>query len=260
MTVRPYTEVTQRNARRWDAMAKYRPGMTVDQHRAGVSALEPEELDLLGNLHGIRVLHLACAVCDEGITMAILGAQVTGVDISPTHIRAGREKAAALGVDLDLRVGDMMALDDDLRDFDLVYISSGGICWVPDLDDWLTGVRGTLRSGGRILIAEHHPFWETMGVRGDRQLTVLRDSFGATTLLPAIADPTKHAIGTAETSDNDNTLQSFVWNIGALTTALIRNDFTIRALLELPYPDMYPGLGDAAACVPAVYRLMAEGG
>ena len=48
-----------------------------------------------------------------------------------------------------------------------------------------------------------------MGVVGDRQLTVLRDYFGATTL-SAIADASRSAIGTAETSDDDDTLQSFV--------------------------------------------------
>lgn len=166
MTSKTYTEIVRRNARRWEAMAIHRPGMTQDEHRAGVSALEPEELDLLGDLRGKRVLHLACSVCDEGITMALRGARVVGVDISETHVRVGREKAAALGVEVDLRVGNMMNLDADLRDFDLAYISSGGICWVPDLDDWLSGVRNALRPGGRILISEHHPFWETMGVAG----------------------------------------------------------------------------------------------
>jgi SAM-dependent methyltransferase len=158
-----------------------------------VSALEPEELDLLGDLGGQRVLHLACAVGDEGITMMSCGAQVVGVDISGTHIRMGRQKAEALGIDIELRVGDMMNLDEDLRDFDLVYISSGGICWVPDLDDWLAGVRTVLRPGGRMLISEHHPFWETMGVVGDRQLSVLRDYFG-TTMLSPVADASKSAM------------------------------------------------------------------
>jgi SAM-dependent methyltransferase len=254
-----YAQIVRHNARRWEAMAKHRPGMSIDQHRAGVSALDPEELDLLGGLREKRVLHLACSVCDEGITMATRGASVVGIDISPTHVRVGREKAAALGVDVELRVGDIMDLDDDLCGFDLVYIGTGGICWVPDLDDWLAGVRNALNPGGRILIAEHHPFWETMGVAGDRLLTVLSDYFGQTTL-PEIVDTSKSAIGTAETRDDDNELQSFVWGIGALVSALLRHDFRIAALLELPYSDMYRGLGEAATCIPAVYRLLAERG
>lgn len=257
MASQPYAEIVRRNARRWEAMAKHRSGMTLAEHRAGVSALDPVELELLGDLRGKRVLHLACSTCDEGITMAMRGAQVVGVDITETHVRVGRGKAAALGVAVDLRVGDMMRLDADLRDFDLVYISSGGICWVPDLDDWLAGVRDALKPGGRVLISEHHPFWETMGVAGDRQLTVLSDYFGQHEL-PEIADVTKSAIGTAETSDDENELQSFVWGIGTLVSALIRHDFQVVALVELPYPDMFRGLGDAADCVSAVYRLMGQ--
>jgi SAM-dependent methyltransferase len=257
MTLPPYTEIVRRNARRWEAMAKHRPGMTLDQHRAGVSALEPEELDLLGDLHGKRVLHLACSVCDEGITMATLGASVVGVDISPTHVRVGQAKADTLGVDVALRVGNMMRLDNDLHGFDLVYISTGGICWVPDLDDWLVGVKRALAPDGRVLISEHHPVWETLGVAGDRHLVVLSDYFGKRDL-PAIYDPVKSAIGTAETADDENMLQHFVWGIGTLVSALIRHEFRIVALLELPDAEMFRGLGEAAECVPAVYRLMGK--
>jgi SAM-dependent methyltransferase len=253
-----YAEFVQRNARRWEEMAKYRFGMTLEQHRAGVSAMEPGELDLRGDVRGQRVLHLACAV-DDGITMASHGARVVGVDIPETHVRMGREKAEALGIEIELRVGHMMNLDEDLRNFDLVHIGSGSLCWVPDLDDWLTGVRTVLRPGGRLLISEHHPFWETMGVAGDRQLTVLCDYFGATTL-SATADASRSAIGTAETSDDDNTLQSFVWGIGAVVSALLRHEFEVVAPVELPYPEMFVGVGEAADCVPAVYRLMGRRG
>ena len=82
-----YAEIVQRDARRWEAMAKHRLGMTLEQHRAGESALEPGELGLLGDVRGQRILHLACAV-DDGITMATHGARVVGVDISETHVDA----------------------------------------------------------------------------------------------------------------------------------------------------------------------------
>lgn len=250
-------EVVSRNARRWELMAQHRPGMSIEQHQAGVSALEPAELELLGDLRGKRVLHLACSVCDEGITLASHGASVLGIDISPTHVHMGQEKIAVLGVDVELRVGDMMRLDDDVSGFDLVYISSGGLCWVPDLDDWLAGVRRALKPRGQLLIAEHHPLWETLGVAGDRALTVLRDYFSQHALAPT-HDSSKQAIGAAQTSGSADELHSFVWGIGDLVTALVQNGFQILTLQELPYPDMYRGLGEAAACIPAVYLLLGQ--
>jgi hypothetical protein len=86
-------------------------------------------------------------------------------------------------------------------------------------------------------------------------LIVLSDYFGKHDL-PAIRDASKAAIGAAEISDDEHALQSFVWGIGAVVSALIRHDFQIVALLELPVAEMFRGLGDAADCVPAVYRLM----
>jgi len=252
-----YTGIIRQNARRWEAMARHRLGMPVEEHRSGVSPLLAEERALLGELQGKRVLHLACAVCDEGISMAIAGAEVTGLDISATHLQTGREKAAALGVDVDLRLGNMMEIPDDLRDFDLVYISSGGICWVPDLDDWLAGVHGVLKPGGRLLITEHHPLWESLGVGGDRTLIVQQDYFDQRNLVGP-RDASKAAIGVAETVDSNDVLHSFVWGIGAVVSATLRRGFQVTALQELPDAPMYHGLGDAADCVPAVYVLMGQ--
>lgn len=257
MNEEPSSEIVQRNARRWEAMAAHRLGMPVAEHRAGISPLLPEELAVLGDLRGRRVLHLACAVCDEGIAMAMAGAIVTEVDIAPTHLRTGREKASALGVDVDLRLGNMMALDEDLRDFDLVYISSGGLCWVPDLDAWLTEVRKALAPGGRLLITEHHPLWEVLGVAGERHLTVLRDYFERRPL-PPLPDASKSAIGKAETTGHADELHAFVWGIGPLASALLRNGFRIAALQELSDPEMYRGLGEAADCIPSVYLMLGE--
>jgi hypothetical protein len=45
-----------------------------------------------------------------------------------------------------------------------------------------------------------------------------------------------------------------------VVTALLRNDFRIVALTEVTDPPMYRGLGEAADCLPAVYRLVGERG
>lgn len=63
---------------------------------------------------------------------------------------------------------------------------------------------------------------------------------------------------TAETADSEDALHSFVWGIGAVVSAMLRHDFRIAALQELPDPEMYRTLGDAADCIPAVYLLLGQ--
>jgi len=48
--------------------------------------LFPEELELLGNLHGKRLVHLQCNAGQDTLSLAKFGAVVTGVDISDTAI------------------------------------------------------------------------------------------------------------------------------------------------------------------------------
>ena len=71
-------------------------------------------------------------------------------------------------------------------------------------------------------------------------------------------DSAKAAIGKAQTSDHKDELRSYLWGIGTVVTALLRNGFRIVALTEVTDPPMYRGLGEAADCLPAVYRLMGE--
>src|SRR5262245_62840321 len=42
--------------------------------------------------------------------------------------------------------------------FDIVYTGFGALTWLPDLDRWASVVGGLLAAGGRLLLAEFHPF------------------------------------------------------------------------------------------------------
>jgi 2-polyprenyl-3-methyl-5-hydroxy-6-metoxy-1,4-benzoquinol methylase len=54
--------------------------------RAGGSTLFPEEVALLGNVRGQRVLHLQCNSGQDSLSLVAQGALVTGVDISDEAI------------------------------------------------------------------------------------------------------------------------------------------------------------------------------
>jgi ubiquinone/menaquinone biosynthesis C-methylase UbiE len=66
----------------------------------------------------------------------------------------GRKRAADLGREIDLRVGDAEALDLPDESFDTV-VCTYGLCTIPDDRAAVREAKRVLRPGGRILLAEH---------------------------------------------------------------------------------------------------------
>ncbi|MEV6286633.1 class I SAM-dependent methyltransferase [Kribbella sp. NPDC051770] len=244
--------VVEQNRQYWQTLAPHRPGEPLEFFQAGGSALNPDELSAAGDVHGRRVLQLACSVGDEALTFARLGAEVTAVDLAPTHLATGRAKAEALGVEVDFREQDMMALDPDLTGFDLIFISWGGICWVPDLTRWAADLASRLAPGGVLVISEHHPVWEVL--TATTPLRVASNYF--TPARDGYPDPLKAPQITREL-DIDVPNRSYIWNLGAVTTAVLTAGLTLRSLQEFAAPEMYAGLGDQAGHLPATYLLTA---
>lgn len=248
--------ITDQNRTYWEAIAADRPGEPIEFFLSGNSALDEAELRLLGDVAGKRVLQLASAIGDEAISFALSGAQVTAVDISSIHVRAGRAKSEAIGVQVELREGDMMALDHDLTAFDVVYICSGGICWVPDIDAWARQVAGRLNPSGTLLVSEHHPLWEVLSVSGDDCLRVSDDYFG--TARSGYGDPTKAPQVAQDRICGLPEPHSFVWGLGRVVTAVAQAGLQVTALEEFAAEDMYDGLdSSSAAKIPSAYRLAA---
>lgn len=141
------SEVVRQNRTYWEQLAPHRPGEPIDFFREGGTALTEPELAIIGNVHGRRVLHLACSVGDEALSFAQLGALVTAVDLAPSHLATARAKAEALNLPVEFIEQDMMTLDPAITGFDIIYISWGGLCWVPDITKWTQLVTERLNPG-----------------------------------------------------------------------------------------------------------------
>ena len=255
MTTDSWDGITAANAAYWEALAPHRLGEPVAFFRAGGSALTVEELAAIGEVGGRRVLQLACSVGDEAITFAQLGADVTAVDVAPSHLQTGRTKAEQLGVNVQFLQQDMMELDASVTGYDIIYISWGGICWVPDLAAWTRSIADRLNPGGLLVISEHHPLWEILSVGADGSLTVSSDYFGAART--GYPDPLKAPQVTREIGSPDASPVSYVWNLGSLVTAVLAAGLTLQTLQEFADVDNYPGLGAKASWLPATYLLTA---
>jgi ubiquinone/menaquinone biosynthesis C-methylase UbiE len=100
-----------------------------------------------------RVLEVAVGT---GLTLPHYppGVTITGIDLSPAMIALARRRAADLGLDVDLRVGDAERLPFDDGTFDTV-VCALSLCSIPDRAAALGEMRRVLVPGGRLLLLDH---------------------------------------------------------------------------------------------------------
>lgn len=256
MSPHEHDDVVQQNRAYWEHLAPHRKGEPVGFFQNGGSALTVHEIEEAGDLKGRRVLQLACSTGDEALSFAQLGAEVTAVDIAPSHLATGRDKAVRLGLSVDFIEQDMTDLDSRLTGFDLVYISWGGLCWAPDLTAWTKQVAQRLAPGGRLMISEHHPLWEVLSVRNDATLSISGDYFKAGR--DGYDDPWKAPQVTRYLGQPALLHRSYVWNIGSVISAVLDAGLAVTSFQEFAEARMYPGLGERAQNVPATYVLTAD--
>jgi len=137
---------------------------------AGKNTLQKIELEQLPELKGLKVLHSQCHFGQDTLSMQRMGAQCTGIDLSPLAIDTARDLNTQLGLDASFHTCNVYELDKTLQDtYDLVFTSYGVIGWLPDLKRWAAQLVSRLKPGGQLHITEFHPMmymydWDTKKV------------------------------------------------------------------------------------------------
>lgn len=81
-------------------------------------------------------------------------ARLTALELSPQMLAVARERATALGIDAELRLGDAQRLQFDDESFDTV-VCTLGLCSIPDERRAVREAWRVLRPGGRLVLLEH---------------------------------------------------------------------------------------------------------
>lgn len=105
---------------------------------------------------GERVLDVACGNGNAALAAARRFARVTGVDYVPALLERAGARAAADGLELDLREADAEALPYADGAFDVV-LSTFGVMFTPDQARAARELARVCRSGGRIALASWTP-------------------------------------------------------------------------------------------------------
>jgi SAM-dependent methyltransferase len=129
----------------------------------------------LGDVRGVELVHLQCHIGTDTLSLARLGAKVTGLDFSAPALEVARALASGCGADIDYVEADLYEAVAALGQarFDVAYTGIGALCWLPSIERWADIVSRLLKPGGRLFIREAHPMlWTLSDPRPDELLVV----------------------------------------------------------------------------------------
>jgi 2-polyprenyl-3-methyl-5-hydroxy-6-metoxy-1,4-benzoquinol methylase len=145
----------------WNERTKHHVGSEfydMPSFMSGNTSLKDIELGLLGDVTGKKILHLQCHFGQDTLSLARMGAQVTGVDLSDEAINTAIKIAGDLSLNANFICCNIYDLPQHLNEqYDIVFTSYGTIGWLPDMQAWAGIVSRYLKSGGKFVFAEFHP-------------------------------------------------------------------------------------------------------
>jgi SAM-dependent methyltransferase len=196
-----------------------------------LSAVVRFDRALLGDVRGATGVHLQCHIGTDTVSLARLGARMTGLDFSPPAIEAARRLAGATAADATFVLAELDRAVDVLGPgrFDLVYTGIGALCWLPRIDEWASVVAGLLAPGGRLFVREGHPMlWAMDDERAD--LLVARFPYFEQAEPLVYDSPLTYV----QTDQVFTQTKAAVWNhgLGETVSALLAHGLQVTGLVE----------------------------
>jgi SAM-dependent methyltransferase len=205
------------------------------------------DLPLLGDVSGLDGVHLQCHIGTDTLSLARLGARMTGLDFSPASLAEARRLAAAIGQPTEFFEANVYDAPSVLgrERFDFVFSGIGALCWLPKIRPWAQVVADLLRPGGWLFIREGHPMLWALDER-EGELIVEFPYFERDE--PLVWDQAGTYVETDVTFEHSVIHQ---WNhgLGEIVTALLEVGMELRTLVEhdsAPW-DPAPGLMERSA-------------
>jgi len=214
------------NKKLWDAKTEIHIKSEfygMDSFLAGETSLKEIELDLLRDISGKSILHLQCHFGQDSLSLARMGAKVTGLDISDIAIEKAKILSTQMNLAADFVCCDVYSAKEHIHQkFDVVFATYGTIGWLPDIYKWADIVCHFLNPGGRLVFVELHPM---LWMYDATFTTIIHRYFNTGPII-------EETPGTYADKQADIQLQEIGWNHGLaevisalLAKGLVLNDF-----------------------------------
>jgi len=216
----------------------------------GKEVLKPIELALLGDLGGKSLLHLQCHFGQDTLSLARLGAKVTGIDFSQASIEKAKILADELNIKAQFVCGNVLETPQMINDkFDIVFTTYGVLGWLPDMNDWAKVVKKMLKTEGKLILVEFHPV-----------IWMLDDEFKNIEYSYFNGDPiieTKNNTYTDQRAVEMDTFEEITWNhsLHEVLGALLKVGLRITHFEEYPYSP-YPCFSNIKETSSGQYQII----
>ncbi|HXW38739.1 MAG TPA: methyltransferase [Acidimicrobiales bacterium] len=233
--------------------------------RTGRDPMRPFEIEELGDVSGLSLLHLQCHVGTDTLAWARRGARVVGLDFSANALEVAGQLARDCGLDAEFVRSDVYDAPQALghRRFDVVYTGVGALNWLADLGRWAGAVAELLRPGGVLYVAEIHPL--VLGMVEDGR-TLAHDILDAPM---EVSDDHQGTYAVPEAAMASTVTVERIHAVSEVFTAVRRAGLVVEALHEhaytnAPWPwtvrsdDGFFRLPDGWPRFPLVYTLLAR--
>jgi len=221
---------TLSNREAWDAIAKTH---YENYHIEKLLSGEPLLCDLIksevGDVQGKSLIHLLCHIGTDTLSWGLLGAQVTGVDISPESIHYAQKIASQMGLEATFVISDVMDLMGQIHGtYDIVFASTGVLCWIPDIGKCAATVRQLLKPGGFFYLHDGHPFRTMIDEAQPGAKCIQKDYFYS-----EVWEDDNFSDYTSDVAFPAKTYE-WGWTLGEVVTAFCQAGLRIAFLHEFP--------------------------
>jgi len=231
------SESLELNRRNWDERAPLHAASTdyeVDRFVADpqhLSEVVRFDLPRLGDIRGLRAVHLQCHIGTDTLSLARLGAQMSGLDFSSQSLAQARALAQRCGVSIDYVEADVYAAEQVLTpaSFDLIYTGIGALIWLPSIERWARTVAALLKPGGRLFLREGHPM--LLAVNEDHQDRLVIEYPYFEREAPTVWDSDQTYVET-DTALSHTVTHEWNHGLGEVISALLQQGLQITALVE----------------------------
>lgn len=180
---------------------------------------------------GVKIANICGSCGKKAVPLAVLGADVTVFDISEDNKRYAQEVAEAAKVKIDYQVCDVLEIDMNVYGdlFDIVFMEGGVLHYFHDINDFMKIMYSLLKSGGKMICSDFHPFTKIIDTLGLQQKTM---SYFSTDIFEG---EMAHARFYDEEIRNKMPLCSYrKYTISEIINSVIKNGFTLKQFDEHP--------------------------